>query len=169
MKKIDFFAAFIALSFIACNTGVPEQKELSAAEIRIRDSVSKTDQRRVTDSLKKQNPLLIMPPDSQYTGDYIDKYPDGITKFKGFYRFGQRHGIWMAFYPNGLKWSEMHYDKGLRDGPNITYFPDGKLRYEGFYKNDLQDSIWIYYDSLGVVAEKVLYKNNRVIKRLPIK
>jgi antitoxin component YwqK of YwqJK toxin-antitoxin module len=146
-----------------------DEKTLSESEKRANDSISKVHQRLHADSAKKKNPLLILPPDSDYTGTYVDKYPNGIVKFQGYFRFGQRHGQWMAFYPNGIKWSEMHYDKGLRDGPNLVYFQDGKMNYSGFYKNDKLDSIWCYYDSTGQLAKKVLYKNDLLLKELPLK
>ncbi|MCW3076156.1 MAG: hypothetical protein JWO32_765 [Bacteroidetes bacterium] len=158
-----------SLAFTCCKNNNTEHEEISTEEKLVRDSISKAEQRRKADSLKKQNPLLIMPPDSTYTGDYIDKYPGGIIKFRGFFRVGKRHGQWMSFYPSGLLWSEMHYDKGLRHGPNITYYETGGKRYEGMYKNDSRDSIWIYYDSIGRPAEKVLFKNDQVIKKLPLK
>ncbi|MEO6305371.1 MAG: hypothetical protein ABIP51_19575, partial [Bacteroidia bacterium] len=66
-------------------------------------------------------------------------------------------------------WSELHFDNGLREGPNMAYFGNGKLRYTGFYKNDQRDSIWLYYDSIGNMAEKVLFKNDRVVKKLSLK
>jgi antitoxin component YwqK of YwqJK toxin-antitoxin module len=148
----------------ACGT-----KEKSEAVLRSEDSLSRSRQRLHADSLKRSNPLLIAPPDSQYTGSYTDKYPSGITKYVGYFRFGKRHGQWMAFYPNGTAWSEMHYEKGLRHGLNIAYFENGKKRYEGFYKNDQQDSVWTYYDSTGRLAEKVLFRNSRIIRRLDAK
>ena len=77
--------------------------------------------------------------------------------------------MWMSFYPNGLKWSELHFDKGLREGPNMTYFESGKLRYDGFYKNDLKDSVWNYYDSTGKLASRYLFKNDKILKELPLK
>jgi hypothetical protein len=162
--------AFLVLFLFNCQPNVVEnEKKLSTEEKFILDSLSKVEQKRKADSLKKINPLLILPPDSNYTGDYTDKYPSGITKFKGFFRFGELHGQWMSFYPNGLMWSELHYDKGLRHGLNTTYFEDGSIRYTGFYKNDMKDSIWIFYDTLGKVAEKVLYEKNHIVKKLPIK
>ncbi len=165
------YHALICLLFVfawGCNSTHTEDKTLSTEEKFMLDSLSKVQQKLKADSLKKKNPLLIVPPDSVYTGDYTDKYPSGITKFKGFFRFGKRHGQWMSFYPSGIIWSEMHYHKGLRHGPNLTYFENGKLRYSGFYKNDEQDSLWVYYDTLEKVAEKVLFKNNRITKRLPV-
>lgn len=146
----------------------PKQRP-SEEEIRYQDSLSQAEQRRRADSMRKTNPLLIVPPDSLYTGDYVDKYSNGITKFRGQFRFGERHGQWMSFFPNGQVWSEMHYDKGLRHGPNLAYFETGHIRYSGFYKNDLKDSIWSYFDSTGVLATKVLFKNDRVVKELPLK
>jgi antitoxin component YwqK of YwqJK toxin-antitoxin module len=144
--------------------------EQPSAEEKLRnDSISRAQQRLKADSLKKTNPLLIVPPDSMYTGSYQDKYPNGITKFVGFFRFGQRHGQWMSFFPNGSAWSEMHYDKGLRHGPNLVYYENGKLRYTGAYKKDLRDSIWTYYDSAGKVLEKLRFANDKMVERLPLK
>jgi len=161
------FMVIVGLVLVSCKND--EAKVLTAEEQLVADSVSRSAQRAKSDSLKKANPLLIMPPDSNYTGDYTDKYESGVVKFKGFFRFGERHGQWMSFYPSGILWSELHYDKGMRHGLNNTYFESGVKRYEGFYKNDLQDSVWTYYDTTGVIAQKVLYKNDRIIKQLPLK
>jgi len=158
------FAVFLS----ACNPDKKE-RELTEIEKQIADSVSKVQQKRVVDSLKKSNPLLIMPPDSNFTGDYVDKYASGITKFKGYYRFGKRHGQWISFYESGLPWSEMHFDKGIRSGINITYFDTGKERYKGIYKNDKRDSIWMFFDSIGNLAERLLYKDDKVIQKLPLR
>ncbi len=166
MKNIVLIVLSVFI-FASCNnTTEVENPEINK---RVADSISKVQQKKVVDSLKAKNPLLIMPPDSNYTGEYVDKYNTGITKFKGTYRFGKKHGQWMSFFPNGLAWSELHFDKGLRHGPNLTYFENGKLRYSGMYKNDGRDSIWLYYDSTGVILEKVLFKNDQVVKKLPLK
>lgn len=155
------------LFYLGSCTPATTEKELSPEEQAKLDSVSKLAQRRQADSLKKTNPLLIVPPDSTYSGEYTDKYANGIVKFKGYFRIGQRHGQWMSFYPNGVMWSEMHYDKGLRHGPNTTYFENGQVRYSGFYKDDVRDSIWCYFDSTGKLAQKVLFKNDKIIRNLP--
>jgi hypothetical protein len=131
MKALFCSALFlIILCFAQCGSESESKKEKRNPN----DSLSKTEQRYRTDSMKKLNPLLILPPDSIYTGEYVDKYPNGITKFRGFYRIGQRHGQWLSFYPNGLLWSEMHYDKGLRHGPNMAYFETVSSGTAGFIK-----------------------------------
>lgn len=164
MNKLYYFL-IVVVSFTLFSCQFDDDKEMSESEKRSRDSVSRVEQRKRSDSLRKTNPLLIVPPDSTYTGDYLDKYPNGLVKFKGFYRFGQRHGMWLSFYPSGIAWSEMHYDKGLRHGPNITYYENGKIRYSGFYKFDKMDSLWNYYDSTGNIAEQVVFKDDQLIKK----
>jgi len=167
VKNISLIIIGLAMVFASCNN--QNEKAQTEDEKKIADSLSKIEQKKKVDSLKRDNPLLIMPPDSNYTGDYIDKYDNGVIKFKGYFRFGERHGQWISFYPNGVLWSELHFDKGAREGLNATYFKNGKKRYEGIYKKDKQDSIWNYYDTTGVLAAKVLYRRDSIIKKLPLK
>ena len=170
-KRSGLIFCFSLILLVACKnpTADNEEKQLSFEEQALADSLSKLRQKAIVDSLKRTNPLLILPPDSTYTGTYTDRYASGIVKFQGFFRLGKRHGMWMSFYPNGLKWSELHFDKGLRQGPNMTYFESGKPRYDGFYKNDLKDSVWNYYDSTGKLASRYLFKNDKILKQLPLK
>ena len=164
-----FFSLALVSALFLFSACTQQSNKLSEEEQNQQDSLSKLAQKRMADSLKKKNPLLILPPDSNYTGSYVDKYQTGITKFVGFYRQGKRHGQWMSFFPNGMAWSEMHYDKGLRQGPNLVYYNNGKMRFSGFYKGDRQDSVWTYYDSLGKVNKKVIFKADRIIKEFDIK
>lgn len=121
------------------------------------NALAKTDSQQIA---KELNKYLIMPPDSDYSGDYIDKYPNGVIKFTGFFRFGQRHGEWMAFYENGIKWSDCFYDKGKKHGASTVFHPNGKIYYTGWYKNDLRDSLWLFYDSLGKEVDRHAFKND---------
>ena len=103
MRTLAYLPLCLLLCLAACNGPAPEpEKELSAEELALRDSLSKESQRHRTDSMKARNPLLFLPPDSTYSGEYTDRYQTGIIKFKGFYRVGKPHGHWMSFYPNGL-------------------------------------------------------------------
>jgi antitoxin component YwqK of YwqJK toxin-antitoxin module len=132
----------------------------SSSEKAKQDSLNgilKSDSQRIVNELNK---YLIQPPDTNYTGDYIDKYPNGVIKFTGFFRFGKRHGEWMAFYDNGLKWSDCFYDKGKKHGSTMVYHPNGKLYYSGWYKNDLRDSLWLFYDSLGKEIDRHAFRND---------
>lgn len=162
-KNLLLCLAVCTLLLTSCSNST---KELTEEEKKEQAELRKKRQRVVSDSMRKANPMLIIPPDSEYTGDYIDKYPSGIIKFKGFFRFGQRHGDWLSFYPTGIKWSELTFDNGIKSGKNVAYYQDGKIRYEGYYKNDIQDSLWTYYDSAGVVIESFILSQGRIVKKI---
>lgn len=150
----------IIVLFIASCAHEQTKEEIDRKNAKL-DSLSKVSQKRKVDSLKKINPLLILPPDSTYTGEYVDKYPTGIILYKGFFRFGQRHGQWVSFYQNGMPWSEQSYNKGLREGANIVYYENSKIRYKGYYKNDKRDSVWMFYDSAGKLMKTIIYKEDK--------
>lgn len=170
MKRIFQIPLFvIGLMLFACSGKEGITETSSSRSTRVNDSLSKLLQKARADSMKRLNPLLILPPDSEYSGQYIDRYKNGIVKFRGTFRFGERHGQWLSFYPNGLLWSEMHYDNGLRHGPNHTFYENGKPRYSGFYKNDRVDSVWTYYDSTGKVLNILTYRNNVLIHKNELK
>lgn len=158
MKKIFFI---LSTSVFVYTCAGPKGKDVSGLSV---DSLQKINYKNRVDSLKRLNPLLILPPDTEYTGEYIDKWENGLVKFRGQFRFGQRHGQWVSFYANGEPWSELHYDKGLRHGPYVVYYPGMVKRIEGFYKNDLRDSVWCFYDSTGFKIAEIVYSMNKTLR-----
>lgn len=155
MKKVSLIPVFILVSFCVLFYNCKDETAANAEKAK-QDSLKNV----ATQANSAYSQYLITPPDSDYTGDYVDKYPNGIVKFTGFFRFGQRHGQWMAFYDNGLKWSECFYDKGKKHGSTMVYHENGKLYYSGWYKNDLKDSLWLYYDTLGKEVDRRAYRND---------
>ena len=149
-------ACFSGLILFACNnTGS-------------KTSATPADSTQQTTSAKNEvstgdNSYIINPPDTSYTGDFVDKYDNGNTKFKGVFRFGKRHGQWMAWYANGILWSECFYDKGLKNGANNVYYENGKPRYKGYFKNDLKDSVWTFFDENGMQVKEIMFKNDEPI------
>lgn len=155
MKKVSLIPVFILVSFSVLFYNCKDETASNAEKAK-QDSLKNA----ATQANSAYSQYLITPPDSDYTGDYVDKYPNGIVKFTGFFRFGQRHGQWMAFYDNGLKWSECFYDKGKKHGSTMVYHANGKLYYSGWYKNDLKDSLWLYYDTLGKEIDRHAFRND---------
>jgi hypothetical protein len=147
------FAIPIVIGISGCNGG----KEKETAK---QDSLQPANQIDTAAVQKELNKYLIEPPDTNYTGDYLAKYENGNVKFKGFFRFGKRHGQWIAFYANGIMWSECFYDKGVKQGANNVYYENGKPRYIGWFKHDLRDSVWMFYDQFGKEARRILFKDD---------
>lgn len=157
MYKLSLYASLLCLfvMFAKCKNNNASGIETSKNDSLV--ALAKGDSQKIVNELSK---YLIVPPDTDYTGDYTDKYPNGVIKFTGFFRFGERHGEWMAFYENGLKWSDCFYDKGKKHGATTVYHPNGKLFYTGWYKNDLKDSLWLFYDTLGKEVDRRAYRDN---------
>ncbi len=156
MIKATFY---LSILFVTLLTLFPNCKgnQSEKIEMLMQDSVKKTDS---INQLKPINEYATVPPDPEYSGDYVDKYNNGIIKFIGTFRFGKRHGQWMAFYDSGIKWSECYYDKGKKHGESTVYFPNGKLHYRGWFKNDLRDSLWFFYDENGKETDKRAFRND---------
>ena len=152
---------FIGSTFVlvSCKSGSTDKKA-------VEDSLKVAEQNKMEHLKKEKNEYLIEPPDTNYTGEYLDKYDNGNVKFKGFFRFGKRHGQWMAFYASGLLWSECYYDKGLKHGANNVFYENGKPRYKGWFKNDLRDSLWVFYDESEKEIQKIQFKND---EEVPVK
>lgn len=155
MNKIVYSLVVLAgfgLFLVSCGS---EQTE--------NDTKQKEDSLKAVTAAPKENTansqFATPAPDVDYTGDYVDKYPNGIIRASGFFRFGQRHGQWMYFYENGIKWSECFYDKGKKHGETIVYFPNGQVHQKGWYKNDLRDSLWFYYDESGKEVDRHAFRN----------
>jgi hypothetical protein len=141
----------LTVLFSSCKNNGAENSEKINKDSLAKAALSK----KVVSEFSK---YLISPPDSDYTGDYMDKYPNGIIKFNGFFRFGKRHGQWMAFYENGIKWSECFYDKGKKHGSTMVYHPNGNLYYSGWYKQDEKDSLWFFYDDKGKELDRRAFR-----------
>lgn len=151
---------FFQILILSCSHS--EKNQNSTDELLIKDSISP----QKNNQQNSLSDLYITPPaDSSYTGDAEERYPNGVVKYKGFYRFGKRHGEWLYFYPNGNLWTETNYNRGKINGYHKVYHPNGKLYYVSLYKNDVKDSIWAYYDTSGKIIMMEYYQSGQLIKR----
>ena len=93
--------------------------------------------------------------DPNAPGDYEEYYPNGALKIKGKNNSeGNREGLWISYYDNGIKWSESYYDNGIKNGHSLTFFPNGGIRYVGEYDNDVKIGTWKFYDETGELVNE---------------
>lgn len=86
-------------------------------------------------------------------GNYQEFHPNGALKIEGLNNmYGNREGLWAAFYEDGTKWSENFYSNGVKSGHSITFFPNGNVRYVGEYRNDERIGVWKFYDEEGNIT-----------------
>lgn len=83
-------------------------------------------------------------------GIYEEFHENGQLKIEGLNNmYGNREGLWVAYYEDGTKWSENFYTDGIKSGHSVTFFPNGNVRYVGEYKNDERVGTWKFYDLEG--------------------
>lgn len=63
----------------------------------------------------------------------------------------KKDGVWVSYYPNGNKQSELTYQNGILEGKAAFYYDDGKTLYkEGAYTNNMMTGDWTVYNRAGV-------------------
>ncbi len=60
-------------------------------------------------------------------------YKDSISVI-GYYKDGQKNGLWTYFYPNGNIKAIITYSNNKKEGPVKLYYENGKLEEEGYWK-----------------------------------
>jgi hypothetical protein len=153
MLKNIIFISLVSTGFIlSCTSHTQKETDSVAAKIAAPDSASKQLQSQIDKIVDD-----LAPPDSDYTGEFFQKYENGMVKTKGYFRLGKRHGQWFYFYPNGYIWSEAFYDNGKMNGKSKVYSENGKLYYEGDYKQDIAVGLWRFCDSTGTPIKERTY------------
>lgn len=70
---------------------------------------------------------------------------------------GQRHGLWVAYDPNGRVKSRNAYVKGVLDGPSTVFRENGALYYEGQHAHGHPVGTWAFHDDIGTLVRTVEY------------
>ena len=143
-KMKYFFSFFVLIILISCS-GSEEEENGVEIETTINEVVEDTTTTVAPDTLTK-------------SGETVEYHPNGAVKMRGKLNDnGMRHGLWISFYDNGIKWSEAYYIDGVLDGHSITFFPNGKVRYIGEYKNGDKTGTWKFYDEAGELVKEENY------------
>lgn len=83
--------------------------------------------------------------DSIWNGDYVEKYPNGVVKKRGYIAGGLATGEWLTFYEDGKPWSRGFYRNGIRNGYGVSWHHDGQKSSEGYYNQGKPVGKWSYW------------------------
>jgi hypothetical protein len=83
-----------------------------------------------------------------FTGTLIERADQQLFR-KTPYHQGKRHGLALAFYPDGRLAYEKWFRKGNREGVHKGYWPSGQLQFVYRYRNDLFDGEQVGYYKTG--------------------
>ena len=108
--------------------------------------------------IEVKQPEIVTQDDSELSGEFIEKYPNGNIKTEGWNNNdGKRDKTWYSYFDNGIKWSESNYKNGLKEGKSIVYYPNGKERYSGTYTADKKSGHWVFYNETGEIQKEENY------------
>ena len=107
-------------------------------------------------SAQKDQPRAVeVAEDSQQSRTkYREIYDNGQVKMDGWMMNDKRVGLWIAYYENGVRWSENEYRDGFKEGKSVSYYPNGIMRYRGHYIEDMKAGTWKFYDENGKVVKE---------------
>lgn len=117
------------------------------------DSTATTTQPQTQQNVPMQS-LSVTPPnspvpkqaaDSIWEGDYVEKYPNGVIKKRGYVKGGLASGDWVTFYEDGKQYSRGTYHAGYRTGYGVSWYHDGHKSSEGFYNQGKMVGKWKYW------------------------
>lgn len=137
--------AFVAF-FAACT---PEPSNTSSDPV---GEHRKSEKNEPVKGLSVTPPVAPVPQqaaDSIWNGDYIEKYPNGLTKKRGYISGGLASGEWLTFYEDGKPWSRGYYHNGIRTGYGVSWYHDGQKSSEGYYNHGKQVGVWSYWSEFN--------------------
>lgn len=137
------YLAFCSLIFLlSCNGSEEQSIEIESDSNVVVNEEVETD--TVSEKVNTKAP-----------GKYEEFHPNGQLKIEGLNNmYGNREGLWVAYYEDGTKWSETYYSNGIKSGHSVTFFPSGTIRYVGEYKNDERVGTWKFYDETGKLTSE---------------
>jgi hypothetical protein len=141
--------SLLTLSTLAISACNPEQPATNTDTVT---SVASGDQDIPMKSLSVTPPNSPVPQqvaDSIWDGDYIEKYPNGVIKKRGYIKGGLASGEWITFYEDGKPYSRGTYRNGHRIGYGVSWYHDGQKSSEGYYNLGKPVGLWKYWSEQG--------------------
>ena len=85
-----------------------------------------------------------------------------ISRWRDFYMPGPTNynGVWITYYANGQKSSEVNYINGNRSGEFAEFGQDGSKNHVWLYDNGIRQGLYTQYFPSGRVQYQVQYSNN---------
>lgn len=96
------------------------------------------------------------------------KYENGDPIRTGETENYLNNGVWTWYHENGQVQITGDFVKGKREGLWKSYDTLGNLMIESHYKNNMMDGDFIQYSPDGKIIRHDLYKEDQLIKQLPI-
>lgn len=108
----------------------------------------------------------------QRHGEWVWAFEDGSVYIRQNFEYGKKkdfwlpleiwgndHGPYFRYYPDGSLDEKGSFDTGLKSGDWKKYYPDGSLEYSGSYKKGKRTGSWILFYPNGVKEAEEKYSS----------
>ena len=89
-------------------------------------------------------------------------YPPDNTIEEGEYNNGRKVGLWVRYYPNGTKQSEISYVNGRPKGEYKTFYNNGKVEEEGSWVSQKNTGNFKRYYNNGEKMQEFVFDENGI-------
>jgi antitoxin component YwqK of YwqJK toxin-antitoxin module len=97
--------------------------------------------------------------DGEKEGEWFYELND--HREEGKYRYGERNGLWIHYYPNGKKSFEGRYAEGVEEGKHEYYYPNGVSKRKEEYSYGEKVGKWQWFEEDGTETLSITYKNGK--------
>jgi major membrane immunogen (membrane-anchored lipoprotein) len=112
----------------------------------------------------ERNVVILSDETFQNDGDYIEYYPDGQKFTEGKYVKGVMQGEWKYWHPNGQLCKTINFKDGKPDGSFEVFRTDGTLDSVQSFKAGVRDGEWkSFYDDGKSPKVTVRIKDGKVV------
>lgn len=100
--------------------------------------------------------------DGRRQGRWVRYYEHGTVMYDGRFRDGYPDGLFVRFYGNGMRQSELAYSDSGTVADAVIYHPNGFVAARGRYVNRMKVGEWEFYSrfSDGYVMVREWYEDN---------
>ncbi len=92
-------------------------------------------------------------------GRWLEWYPNGVLRYRAYWKNGLGNGLWEYFYPNGQLRSESFYIDDITQGIFKSYHENGQLKYNATFINGKKVGVESTYKANGVLLSRKRYEN----------
>ncbi|WP_299212825.1 hypothetical protein [uncultured Dokdonia sp.] len=91
-------------------------------------------------------------------GLWLEWYPNGVLRYRAYWKNSLGNGRWEYFYPNGQLRSESFYINDITQGIYKSYHENGQLKYDATYIDGKKEGLEFTYDVNGVTLSRKRYE-----------
>ncbi|MDA8670511.1 hypothetical protein N9L60_06095 [Flavobacteriales bacterium] len=119
-----------------------EKKTLKRNEDLNSDEFIENMSKSFFENLKSENDST-----NAHDGEFLSYYENGEIKEKGYYKNGEKNGVFFSYTKTGKILNEILYVDGLIEGESKEYYESGQLKEKISYEKGRKNSKTTYYEN----------------------